>query len=173
MDDLFENILIEILNKTHDRKSFDCGFPELNDYFQYRAGQDVRRNVSTVWVAVNKETKRIVGYYSLSMAAVPLIYLDEDLKKQLPRYGMVPAARLGRLAVSKKEQGKGLGKFLVTDAMIRCLDYKIAWALFLVDAKGEKARNFYNHLGFFSLKENPNSLYISRYVIEREYFSEE
>lgn len=149
---------------------FNCGALELNDYFQQRAGQDAWRNVASVWVAVHKETTKICGYFTLSMAAIPLDQLTDDIKKKLPRYGNIPAIRLGRLAVSKEEQGKGLGRFLLTEAMIRCLQNEIAWAVFLVDAKDDHARRYYQRFGFLSFQENPNALYMPRALIET-YFS--
>ncbi len=129
--------------------------------------------MASIWVAENNDAVEIAGFYSLSMAAVPLSNLSDDTKKKLPRYGNVPAVRLGRLAISRNEQGKGLGKYLLTDAIIRCLRDEIAWALFLVDAKNDTARKFYENFGFFSLKENKNNLYIPRTVIEREYSFDE
>jgi GNAT superfamily N-acetyltransferase len=170
MPNLIKTYIIETLSKKHDRCTFDCGVPELNDYFKMRAGQDARRNAASVWVAVHKETRNISGYFTLSMAAIPLDKLSDKIKKKLPRYGNIPAIRLGRLAVAKKEQGKGLGRFLLTEAMILCLRNEIAWALFLVDAKDDKARFYYQHLGFISIQSNPNALYMPRPVVEK-YFS--
>jgi GNAT superfamily N-acetyltransferase len=170
MPNLIQTYAIEALTKKHDRSGFDCGTPELNDYLQKQAGQDARRNAASVLVAVHKETRKIGGYFTLSMAAAPLEKLTDAVKKKLPRYGNVPAIRLGRLAVAKEEQGKGLGRFLLTEAMIRCLRNEIAWAVFLVDAKDETARRYYQRFGFFSFQENPNTLYMPRPVIEK-YFS--
>src|SRR5690606_9241071 len=114
---------------------------------------------------------KISGYFTLSMAAIPLDNLSEALKKKLPRYGNIPAIRLGRLAVAKDEQGKGLGKFLLTEAMIRCLKNEIAWAVFLVDAKDEEAKQYYLRFGFIAFQENQNSLYIPRKMIEENFLS--
>lgn len=170
MLNLIKTYIIEALSKKHDRFRFDCGVLVLNDYLQKRAGQDMRRNAASVWVAVHRETRKIDGYFTLSMAAIPLEKLPDDVKKKLPRYGNIPAIRLGRLAISKEEQGKGLGRFLLTEAMIRCLRNEIAWAVFLVDAKDENARLYYQRFGFLSLQGNPNALYMPRSVVEK-YFS--
>lgn len=160
--------LIALLDKKHVRAEFDCGVPVLNDYLIHQSGQDLRRKVTTIWVATRKETNTLSGFYTLSMASIPLERLSEDIQKKLPRYGNVPAVRLGRLAIAKEEQGQGLGKYLLTDAMFRCLKNEIAWALFLVDAKNETARKFYEEVGFLSLKWNVNNLYMPRSIIERE-----
>jgi predicted GNAT family N-acyltransferase len=104
------------------------------------------------------------------MAAVPLEKLPHTIRKKLPLYGFVPAIRLGRLAVAKQEQGKGLGRYLLTEAMIRCLQNEIAWALLVVDAKDDAARQYYQRFGFISFQDHLNSLYLPRPLIEK-YFS--
>lgn len=144
---------------------------ELNEYFLRRAGQDARRKIATIWVALRQADGKTVGFYSLSMAAVPLDALPADIQKKQPRYGNVPAIRSGRLAAALEVQGRGLGKYLFTDALLRCLRNEIAWALFLVDAKDNHSRQLYSHFGFFPFQENPNHLYLPRSVIEREYNS--
>lgn len=159
---------IEPLGNHHDRKNFDCGNQQLNRYLSQLAMQDVKRNVSSIWIAIRMNSREISGFYTLSMAAVPLCSLTETFQKKLPRYGNVPAVRLGRLAVSLKEQGKGLGKYLLMDSIKRCLNDEIAWALFLVDAKDDSTRKFYENFGFFSFKSQTNNLYMPRTIIESE-----
>jgi len=85
---------------AHDRNTFDCGNVPLNRYLTSQAGQDVRRKVSACFVATDAISGAIAGYYTLSVASVPLTHLPEKLIKKLPRYLSVPTARLGRLAVA-------------------------------------------------------------------------
>lgn len=74
-----------------------------------------------------------------------------DFVKKLPRYPVVPAALLGRLAVSQEWQGKGLGSILLADALLRTSRTELGVFAMLVDAKDDAARRFYEHFGFTSL----------------------
>ena len=157
---------IETLRRTHSRKDFTCGTDALDDYFHKRASQDVRRNVAAVFVAVEKESEAVHGYYTLSMAEMLLDGLPKGLARKMPRYPVLPAVRLGRLAVHQTVKGKRLGTFLLMDAMHRSVQNEVAWVAFLVDAKDERVREFYLRLGFHSLESHPNQLYEMRQDID-------
>ena len=74
--------------------------------------------------------------------------LDEAARKKLPRYPVVPAVRLGRLAIDRRFQGRGLGSALIADAAMRAIRSEIAAAFLVVEAKDETAAAFYLHNGF-------------------------
>jgi predicted GNAT family N-acyltransferase len=148
----------------HDRSSFDCGVEPLNRYLRQQASQDAKRHVATIFVAVTKEGV-IAGYYSLATAGVLQIILPEELQKKMPRYNMLPAVLMGRLAVDLKHRKCGLGLRLLMDAFALSLSSPFAWALFLTDAKDDAARSFYEHFGFKRLRDNPLHLYITRQAI--------
>ncbi len=61
----------------------------------------------------------IGGYYTLSSTSVQLAELPAQTVRKLPRYPLVPATLLGRLAVDRRQQGKGYGRFLLADALHR------------------------------------------------------
>ena len=103
-------------------------------------------------MAVEADTGKVAGYYTLAAAGVPLGELPESLVKRLPRYPSVPVARLGRLAVDLAYRGRKLGGALVWDAAMRALRSEVAVAALVVDAKDEAAEAFYRHLGFVSLE---------------------
>lgn len=154
------------LEARHDRGTFACGVDALDAYLRTQASQDVRRNVAAVFVAEDRATGAVAGFYSLSMAAVLLNRLPEKLARRMPRYPTVPAVRLGRLAVRLEARGQGLGAHLLMDAMARSLRSEVAWAAFLVDAKDEEARSFYLHLGFQSFADERNHLFLMRGTVE-------
>lgn len=160
---------IEPLAKAHNRRSFSCGVAALDRYLQQQASQVAKRKVATAFVAVEEDGKTVLGYYTLSMAALPLGDLPEDVARKLPLYPSVPAVRLGRLAVAKGVQGQGLGAHLLMDAMNRALGNEIAGAVFLVDAKDEAARRFYLSFGFQSFMDNPKHLFLPRQTIEKAF----
>jgi GNAT superfamily N-acetyltransferase len=152
------------LEAHHDRSSFSCGQDDLDRYLRQQATQDTRRNVASLFVA---ETSGVIhGFYTLSMASVLLDRLPERLARKMPRYPTVPAVRLGRLAVHIDAQGRGLGTYLLMDAMARALRSEVAWAAFIVDAVSEAARSFYLHFGFQSFADDPLHLFVMRGTIE-------
>lgn len=157
---------INPLEKRHDRNAFSCGVEALDDYLKRQSGQDARRKVAMPFVAEERETAALHGFYTLSTASVLLDLLPEDLASKMPRYPTVPAVRLGRLAVHLDAQSQGLGAYLLMDAMARSLRIEAGWAAFLVDAKDLSARKFYSRFGFQFLADDPNHLFLIRRTIE-------
>ena len=110
---------IEPLGK-HDRAAFSCGVAALDDWFRLRAGQDEKRNVARVFVAIDDQ-RGIVGFYSLSSFTLAIADLPPEHAKHLPRYDAIPAALIGRLARDEKVQGEGVGDLLLADAVRRVI----------------------------------------------------
>jgi ribosomal protein S18 acetylase RimI-like enzyme len=151
---------IEVLSAGCDRASFDCGIAALNEYFAKQAGQDARRRIATCFVANEKTSGQVAGYYTLSACGVALDDLPPDLKKKLPRYPTIPAVLIGRLAVDRRFQGRRLGEALLANALRRLLNAEIAAAIAIVDAKDESAAKFYQRYGFRELTATPRRLFI-------------
>lgn len=139
---------IEPLAIIHDRPSFASGSEPLDQYFREQVSQDVKRRIATCFVAVGVETLQVAGYYTLTAASIALAALSPDIARKLPRYPVVPAALVGRLAVGRNFQGKGLGGALLTDALLRTARTELGVFAMLVDAKDEAAQRFYEHHGF-------------------------
>ena len=163
---LHERYAVVPLERRHDRTAFRCGVEPLDRYLHQQAGQDARRNVASVFVAEENDAGAIHGFYTLSMASVLLDELPDALRRKMPRYPTIPAVRLGRLAVAQDARGTGLGAHLLMDAMARSLASEIAWAAFVVDAKDDKARSFYEKYGFLSLRDDANHLFLPRKTVE-------
>ncbi len=101
----------------------------------------------------------IAGYYTLSSTSVQLGELPEQTVRKLPRYPLVPATLLGRLAVDRRHQGKGYGRFLLADALHRAVRSEIASFAVIVDAKDDNARKFYERESFLPFREQPMKLF--------------
>jgi len=158
----------EPLAKHHDRQAFRCGDAELDEYLSQRAGQDMRRRVAAVFVVVPEgEPKRIAGFYTLSSASIALEELPLEITKALPRYPVVPAVLLGRLA--RDVNFPGLGKLLLLDALARSHRYsgEVAAAAVLVDAKRDQARRFYARYGFEEVPDRPHRMFLPMKTVER------
>jgi ribosomal protein S18 acetylase RimI-like enzyme len=155
------DITIEPLGKHHDRESFSCGQPDLDDWFRRRSSQDQKRNVARVFVAVGGGL-RVIGFYSLSTFALSCADLPEDIAHKLPRYDTIPAALIGRLARDRQTRGQGLGELLLADAIRRILGAGRSIAVFaiVVDAKDERAVDFYKGFGFLPFPFRPRRLFL-------------
>jgi GNAT superfamily N-acetyltransferase len=134
---------IEALASRHDRAGFVSGAPALDEYFRRQATQDVRRHVAACYVAIEAKADRIAGYYTLSASGVPVDAVPERLAKKLPRYPLVPVARLGRLAVDQAYRGRKLGAALLWDVAMRAARSEVAVFALVVDAKDDCAADFY------------------------------
>jgi GNAT superfamily N-acetyltransferase len=138
----------------HDRQSFTCGADDLDRYFRERITQDARRRIASAFVAIGPQGD-IAGYYTLAPTAIALDALPPDRAKKLPRYPVVPAFLLGRLAIASGHQGKRLGAALLADAILRATRAEISGYAMVVDAKDETAARFYEHLEFMRLPGDP------------------
>jgi GNAT superfamily N-acetyltransferase len=152
---------VEVLGQQHDRKAFSSGVAALDRYFHEQVTQDVRRRVTACYVAVDAATGRAAGYYTLAASGIPLIDMPEALTKRLPRYPMVPVARLGRLAVDAAYQGRKIGAMLLWDAATRAVRSEVAVFAVVVNAKDERAEAFYRHHGFALFGSLPRQLILS------------
>lgn len=158
----------EPLAKHHDRDTFRCGDADLDGYLRHRAGQDVRRRVAAVFVMLPEDQpRRIAGFYALASAAIVLDDLPPEIAKNLPRYPVVPAVLLGRLA--RDAAFPGLGRLLLLDALARSLriSQEVPAAVVLVDAKPEAARRFYSRYGFEGVPGKPNRMFLPMETVER------
>ncbi|ODN72012.1 GNAT family N-acetyltransferase [Methylobrevis pamukkalensis] len=148
--------IIEALASRHDRKGFSCGVPPLDRYLKEQAGQDIKRRAALCYIAHEPESDRIAGYYTLSAGDVALQDIPDDVARRLPRYPVVPVARVGRLAIDTEFQGKRLGAAMLWDAAQKAMRAELGVFALAVDAKDEQAAAFYRHSGFIALQ--PNSL---------------
>ncbi len=153
-------VVIEPLAPTHDRQAFGCGVPALDRYIREQAGQDVRRRISNCFVAVEQDTGVLAAYYTLAAASILVTSLPEEETKRLPRYPVLPATLIGRLAVDSRYQGRKLGAALIIDAVRRSARADPAAFTLLVDAKDEAAITFYRRHGFMSLAGRPATLFL-------------
>jgi GNAT superfamily N-acetyltransferase len=159
---------INPLDNNSDTAGFDCGEKTLDAYLQRYASQDVKRGLARVFVAsAVDQGLSVAGFYTLSAASIAAKTLPETLRKKLPRYP-VPVALLGRLAVSRQAQGRGLGSILLADACKRVVaaSETLAVSAIVVDAKSPEAAAFYKHFGFTELSEQPG-----RWLLPRSHFA--
>lgn len=153
-----EQLRVEPLGASHNRSGFDSGIEPLDRYLWTQAGQDARKNMAAPFVLVLPDGM-VAGYYTLSSTSMQLSELPEQTVRKLPRYPLVPATLLGRLAVDRRQQGKGYGRFLLADALHRAARSEIASFAVIVDAKEENARRFYERESFLPFPDQPMKLF--------------
>lgn len=150
------------LDRSHDRKEFDCNEADLNDYLSRFARQNHENGVARTFVAIDpQQPTRILGYYSLAVGNLEKANFPASSIKRLPNFP-VAIARLARLAVDEKMQGKGIGEDLLIDALLRCLKIANNAGIFaiIIDAKHEHAKAFYARYEFESLPDQPLTLWL-------------
>ena len=150
---------VEALSPAHDRKTFSSGSEPLDRYLRELATQDVKRRVSNCFVALD-DADVIAGYYTFAATSLPLTELSAEEAKRLPRYTLMPAGLIGRLAVDERFQGQRLGGALVLDAAARAARADSAIFALVVDAKDDAAITFYEHLQFRRFTSRPATLFL-------------
>jgi GNAT superfamily N-acetyltransferase len=148
------------LAKQHERAAFDCGDADLNLYLRRYARQNHDSGGAKCFVAAPAEAPtHILGFYTLSPASLEYSRTPALAKKGLARYD-VPVFRLGRLAVDKTAQGRGLGGALLLRAAERCIRVAqdVGGVALLIDAKNDRAASWYESYGALRLDDAPLSL---------------
>lgn len=142
----------ELLTAKHDRNGFDCGVPALNRYLAQQALQDKRKRVAIPHVAT-PDGCRVASYHTLSSTSVLLLDFPGEFRRQLPKYPLVPATLIGRLAVDRDFAGTRLGGLTLMHALKASVGggLTIAAAGVVVEAKDDNAAGFYGHFGFLRL----------------------
>ena len=121
------------------------------------------------FVLCEGEALAVRGYYTLSAISVDIGDWPEDVANKLPRYPVVPATLMGRLAIQQRLQGQGAGDYLLMNALYRSLQAsrQVAALAVIVDAKGEPAVAFYRRYEFTLFEDHPARLFLPMSVIEK------
>jgi len=163
---------IEPLGDKHSqlRAGFSCGVEALDRYLKAQASQDAKKRAAAPYVLVS-EDNRIAGYYTLSASNIRVDDLPPELVKRLnlPRYPVIGATLIGRLARDLSFRGKGIGELLLIDALrvSLAMSRKIASAAVVVDAQDDNAHRFYLKFGFIVFPDTANRLFLPMRTIEK------
>lgn len=154
-------IKISKYDKKYNKEDFDCENDDINNYLKTRISQEIKNHSTNCFYLIS-ENEKIIGYYTLTAAAINLSDIPNEYKLKLPKYQNVGCALLGRLGIDKNHKNKGFGKILIYDAMKRSFDNDIMVTALIIDAKDENLAQYYKKLGFQSLISNPLRLFITR-----------
>ncbi|MCV0351612.1 MAG: GNAT family N-acetyltransferase [Nitratireductor sp.] len=151
---------VQKLDASHDVDAFNSGKEPLDRFLQRHALVNQKAGSAQTYVVCRGE-QRVVGYYSLAVGAVEHADAPGRVGKGLARHP-IPVMLLARLAIDRSEQGKGLGKALLKDALLRtaqAADIAGIRAL-LVHAKDDEARAWYERFDFDPSPTDPYHLFL-------------
>ena len=148
---------IDKLHRAHDLSGFDCANTTLNEWLKKFAWTNQQSDSARTYVALSGD--RVVGYYALTTGSVHKHESPQRIAKGLANHP-IGVVLLARLAVDRSQQGKGLGKALLFDALTRIEEAAeiVGVRAVLVHAIDEPARRFYLHFGFEESPVNPYQL---------------
>lgn len=147
----------EPLAKHHRLDEFQCGEPALDEWLKRHARAAHASDSARVFVATLEDGETVVGYYALAAAQIAPEQAIARMLKGQPRARPVPAILLARLAVARQHQRAGLGRSLLQDVLLRCLEAAeaIGARVLLVHAKHETAKAWYLQFGFEESPTDP------------------
>jgi len=145
-----------LITAEHQVESFDCGKESLDQYLRRFALTNTAAGTARTYVTTSDEERVVVGYYSLAAGSVQKAGVPERVAKGVPNHP-IPVVLLAWLAVDRRFQGKGVGKGLMRDALVRALAAAevVGVRAVLVHAKDEDAVKFYSQFGFTPSPTDP------------------
>jgi GNAT superfamily N-acetyltransferase len=155
----------ERLRSDHSLGGFDCGEGSLNLWLERHARPAQGAGSAQTFVITDAEQEgRVVGYHAIAAASIEHVDATDRAKKGMPKHP-IPALLLARLAVDTTVRGRGLGAFLLRDAMLRAVSASedLGIRILLAHALNAKARDFYIRFGF---EESPTDALNMQIIIK-------
>ena len=150
---------VELDKARHNRKSFNCGKPELNEFLARHASKHMEASISKSMVLPDvargeSNMRRICAFYTLSITEIHPEVLPAKQRSRLPKR-RVPVYILAELAVHVDDQGKGLGGVVLYSALkqIYFAHLRMPGLAVIVDCLDDEAEKYYKHYGFLDLCE--------------------
>lgn len=143
--------------RIHDRSKFNCGEDSLTQYLKKQANQDMRKMIAACFVLIPGDNNIIKGYYTLANESIDKGEVPDKYKKKIPGNYNVPVTLLGRLARDITMKGKGIGEYLLIDALkrsYRISKNEVGSMAVVVDPINQKAIEFYSKYGFILLPDS-------------------
>ena len=147
---------IFILDKTHNRKAFECEEQQLTDYIKKQVSQDIKKKLAVCFVAIDSDIN-VIGYYTLSSESLGSEQIPDKYLRKVPQNYNAPVILLGRLARNITAKGTRLGEHLLLDALFRAYtlsEESIGAMAVIVDPMNQFAIKFYEKYGFEQLPDS-------------------
>jgi GNAT superfamily N-acetyltransferase len=154
-------VTVELLDRQHERNHFDCGNLELNRFLRELARQHEQRGIAKTWVAVEPGNPKVLGFITISVGHVTFEETNPEMFARLPKHPM-PILHVGRLATSKKCQGRGIASLLLAHAAKLAVVAPESMGIYALELVGVDpgAYEFYVRRGFLPVKGNTMRLYV-------------
>lgn len=170
----WSNSFVVLDKNIHDRKSFDCGEKELNDFIQTKASKHMEANLSRTMVLPSlkmlDDKCQICAFYSVAPSSIERNSLPDEIKKKLPGYP-VPVFLLAQLAVHSDYKGMGLGKITLLNSLeyLWKVNFRLPSFAIVVDCLNKEAESFYTKYGFKVLQSSSlkTRMFISMKTIDQ------
>lgn len=146
----------EPLRDKHRLEGFECGEEALDTWLLRYARHAEAAGSARVFVATG-DGEHVVGYYALAVGEIGAANATVRLLKGQPAERPIPVVILARLAVDRRHQGRGVGRSLLQDAMLRCATAaeSVGVRALVVHAINEAARDWYLRFGFEASPTDP------------------
>lgn len=150
-------MITESLNRSHNLGDFDCGNQQLNEWLKHRALRN-QPNFSQTYVAI--QNSKVIAFYALAAGSIFRAEIPKGIVRNSPNE--IPIFLLARIAVDLNCQGKGIGRVLLKEAVLRCISAQqhVGAAALKVVAKNEVGIEFYKSNGFVTSPTDPFTLYL-------------
>ena len=155
----------EPLADAHELNDFFSGVASLDDWLKRRARANQVSGASRTFVVADNH--KAVGYYALASGAIAVDTSVGQFRRNMP--DPIPVAVLGRLAIDRSQQGRGLGRALFRDCAQRVAHAADTIGIrgIVVHAISEQAKAFYLALGFDASPKEPMMLMVTLGDIRR------
>ncbi len=154
------------LLREHPRREFDCGESAVNLWIRTQALQHQSKHLSVTKVLLDDQGS-LAGYFTLATGQVDFGDLPAEVSRTLPRRAL-PVAVLAWLGISSSQQGQGLGRLLLAQALRDCHEAgkTFAFVAVILDAINDRAKSFYCHWDFAELPGHPYRLFLTAGQLE-------
>lgn len=160
---------VEPLESHHKVDRFECGREQLDRWLRAYAGQGQRRDTARTFVVCRQGKTDVVGYYTLVASKVEQSEATDDVQRGTSKHFPIPVCLIARIAVDRSEQGIGLGRSLLLDALQRTerASRSVAMRAVLVHAIDEEGADFYARFGFKPASAEPLTLMVPLDAVRR------
>ncbi len=157
------------LEPHHDADRFECGREQLDRWLRAYAGQGQRRDTARTFVVCHEGGAQVVGYYTLVASQVEHVEATSGVQRSTSKHFPIPVCLIARLAVDRSQQGAGLGRSLLLDALRRTnrASHSVAMRAVVVHALDEDAAGFYARFGFQPASAEPLTLMVPLEAVRR------
>ena len=159
----------EPLADKHELAEFLCGVTSLDDWLKRRARGNQASGATRTFVVA--EERRVIAYYAVASGAVSLASALGRFRRDMP--DPIPVALLGRFAIDRAWQGRGLGRALFRDCAARVMHAANTIGIrgIVVHAISDQAKAFYLALGFEPSPLDPMTLMVTLGDIQAAFLS--